>query len=97
MLSRCHLTAPPHHDVRGNLIEEPAVVADNHCHPVPCHQCLLQRAQRRHVQVVRGLVQHEHVAAAGKRLGQLQAVALPAGQLANDLRYSQKASDVNIK
>mmetsp|Transcript_30406 Transcript_30406/g.76077 ORF Transcript_30406/g.76077 Transcript_30406/m.76077 type:complete len:263 (-) Transcript_30406:1885-2673(-) len=69
------------HDVRGDLVEEPAVVRDDHGDPVPRRHRLLQRAQRGDVQVVGGLVQHQHVAAAGQRLRQLEPVALPPRQL----------------
>ncbi|KAF1049442.1 MAG: hypothetical protein GAK34_02062 [Delftia tsuruhatensis] len=46
-------------------------------------QRIFQRAQRFHVQVVRGFVQQQHVAALDQRLGQVQAAALAAGEVAD--------------
>src|SRR5439155_13557292 len=70
-------------DVRGDAVEEPAVVADDHHTAAEVQQRVLQRPQRVHVEVVGRLVQQQQVAAAAQQLGQVDAVALAAGQLAD--------------
>ena len=50
--------------VRGDAVEEPAVVRDHHGAAGEGQQRLLERAQRVHVEVVRGLVEQQQVAAA---------------------------------
>ena len=69
-------------DVRGDAVEEPAVVADDHGAAAEVEQRLLQGPQRVHVEVVGRLVEQQQVAAAAQQLGQVDAVALAAGQLA---------------
>ena len=51
--------------------------------PPKFDQRLFQRPQRVHVEVVRRLVEQQQVAAATQQLGQVDAVPLAAGQLAD--------------
>src|SRR5436190_3660661 len=72
-------------DVGRDAVEEPAVVADHHDRSRELEQRILERAQRLDVEVVRRLVEHQHVAAGDQRLGEVQAPALAAGQVADQL------------
>ena len=58
--------------VRGDAVEEPAVVADDHRAAGEVDERLLERAQRVDVEVVGRLVEQEQVAAALQQLGQVQ-------------------------
>ncbi len=51
--------------------------------PAKLEQRLLQRAEGVDVEVVGGLVEQQHVAAALEQLGQVDAVALAAGEVAD--------------
>ena len=83
----------PHHlrvalegeDVRRDAVEEPAIVRDHHGAAGKAQQRLLQRAQRLDVQIVGGLIEQQHVAAGAQHLGEVHAVALAAGELADQL------------
>ena len=75
-------------DVRGDAVEEPAVVADDHGAAAEIEQGFFQRAQRVDVQVVGRLVEQQQVAAALQQLGQVDAVAFAAGELAHLLCWS---------
>ena len=79
--------------VGGDPIEEPAIVGDDHGAAGERQQRLLERAQRVDVEVVGRLVEQQQVAAAAQQLGQVQAVALAAGELA-DLRLLVGALEV---
>ena len=57
---------------------------------------VLERAQRVDVEIVRRLVEQQHVAAAHERLGEMQAVALAAGQVA-DLLLLIGAAEVEAR
>ncbi|KAF1858260.1 hypothetical protein Lal_00014761 [Lupinus albus] len=70
-------------DVGGDAVEEPAVVRDDHHAAREFQQRVFQRAQGFDVQVVRRFVQQQHVAALEQRLGQVQAAAFAAGQVAD--------------
>ncbi|KMS64631.1 hypothetical protein BVRB_018280, partial [Beta vulgaris subsp. vulgaris] len=72
-------------DVGADAVQEPAVMADDHGRAGELQQRFFQRAQRFDVQVVGRFVQHQHVAALGQRLGQVQAAAFAAGQRADQL------------
>src|SRR3954451_19762742 len=67
--------------VRGDPVEEPAVVGDDHRAAREGEERLLERAQRVHVEVVRRLVEEEQVPAAPQELRQMHAVALAAREL----------------
>ena len=64
-------------------VEEPAVVGDDHGAAGEVEQRLLERAQGVDVEVVGRLVEQQQVAAAAQQLGQVDAVALAAGELAD--------------
>ena len=53
--------------------------------PAKLQQGVFQRAQGFDVEVVGRFVQQQHVAARGQGLGQVQAVALTAGELPTEL------------
>ena len=59
-------------------IEEPAVVADDHCTPGKRQQRLFERAQRVDVEVVGRFVQEQQVRAALQQLREMDAIALTA-------------------
>ena len=71
--------------VRGDAVEEPAVVADDDGAAGEALEAVLERAQRVDVEVVGRLVEQQHVAAALEHLGEVHAVALAAGQVADAL------------
>lgn len=56
-------------DVRGDPVQEPAVVRDDQAAAGKLQQGVFQRPQGFHVQVVGGLVQQQHVAAFQQGLG----------------------------
>ena len=72
-------------DVGTDAVEEPAVVADDHDAAGKFEQRVFQRAQGFHVQVVRGFVQQQHVAALHQGFGQVQATAFTAREHADFL------------
>src|SRR5438477_120693 len=67
--------------VRGDPVEEPAVVTDDHDAPGEVEQRLLERAERVHVEIVRRLVEEQHVAARAEELAEMHAVALATGKV----------------
>ena len=69
--------------VGGDAVQEPAVVGDHDRAAGERQQRVLERAQRVHVEVVGGLVEQQQVAAAAQQLGEVHAVALAAGELAD--------------
>ena len=72
-------------DVRRDAVEEPAVVRDHDGAAGEVEQRLLERAQRVDVEVVRRLVEQQHVAAAAEQLREVDAVPLAAGELPDRL------------
>src|SRR5574343_553966 len=72
-------------DVGADAVEEPAVVRDHHGRAGELQQGLFQRTQGFDVQVVRRFVQHQHVAALGQGLGQVQATTLTTRERAHQL------------
>ena len=91
----------PHHlavalereHVRGDAIEEPAVVADHDGAAGEVEQRLFERAQRVDVEVVGRLVEQQQVAPSLQQLRQVHAVALAARQRA-DLALLRRALEV---
>ena len=67
--------------VGGDPVQEPPVVADHDRTPGKAEQGLLQGSERVDVEVVRRLVQQQHVPAAFQDLGELHPVALATGEL----------------
>src|SRR4051812_32678731 len=82
--------------VRRDAVEEPAIVGDDHRAAGEAEQRLLERAERVDVEVVRRLVEQQQVAAGAQQLGQVQAVALAAGQL-GDLLLLVGALEVDAR
>src|SRR5689334_4808154 len=72
-------------DVRGDAVEEPAVVADDDRAPREREQGVLERAHRVDVEIVGRLVEQQHVAALREHLGEVHAVALTTRELADRL------------
>ncbi len=64
--------------MRGNAIQEPAIVRDDHGAAGEVEQGLFQGAQGFDVEVVGRLVEQQQVATALQQLGQVQAVAFTA-------------------
>ena len=58
------------------LVQEPTIMRDDQRRAGKGFQRVLQRPQRVHVQIVAWLVQQNHVGAAFKQLGQVDAIAL---------------------
>src|SRR5438270_5870303 len=69
--------------MRGDPVEEPAIVADDGDAAREIEDRLLQGAERVDVEVVGGLVEEEDVAAGAQELREMDAIALPAGQVAH--------------
>src|SRR5262245_36089540 len=69
--------------MRGDPVEEPAVVADDNDAAGEVQNRFLEGPQRINVQVVGRLVEQEHVAAAAKQLRQVYAIPLAAGKRAD--------------
>src|SRR6185312_14004169 len=72
-------------DVGRDAIEEPAVVGDHDGASRKAEQRLLERTQRLDVEVVGRLVEQQQVAARFQHLGEMHAIALAAGELADRL------------
>src|SRR5436190_3179340 len=72
-------------DMGGEAVEEEAVVADDHGAAGEILQRLLERAQGLDVEVVGRLVEQKDVAALLQHLGEMDAVALAARELADIL------------
>src|SRR5690606_20953512 len=85
-------------DVGGDPVKEPAVVGDDDGRAGKVQQRLFQRAQGFHVQIVRGFVEQQHVAALLQRQRQVQTTAFTAGQILDELllvgALEVEASDV---
>ena len=77
-------------------IEEPAIVRDHHRAAGEVEQRLLERAQRVDVEIVRRLVEQQHVAAALQQLREMQPVALATGEIA-DLLLLIGAAEVELR
>ena len=71
--------------VGGDAVEEPPIVADHHRAAREREQRVLERAHGVDVEVVGRLVEQQHVAALGEHLGEVDAVALTTGELADRL------------
>src|SRR5688500_6625691 len=65
-------------EVRRDAVEEPAVVADNDDATREVEDRLLERAQRVDVEVVRRLVEQQHIGAGLEHLREMDTVALAA-------------------
>src|SRR6188474_2779999 len=72
-------------DVRRDPVEEPAVVADHHGAAGERLEPGLEGSQGVDVEVVRRLVEQQHVAAGLQQLGEMDSIPLAARQLADHL------------
>src|SRR5690606_16702707 len=70
-------------DMRRDAVEEPAIVRDHDRAAREVQQSLLERAQRLDVEIVRRLVEQQHVAARAKQLREMDTVTLAAGEEAD--------------
>lgn len=75
-------------DVSGQAVKEPAVVGDDHGAARELFQSLFKVLKGFDVQVVGRFVEQDQITARGQGLGQVDAVALTAGQLADLLCWS---------
>src|SRR4051794_3945327 len=97
-LARLVLGAFPREQMRGDLVEEPPVVADDHGATGELLERVLERAQRLDVEVVGRLVKQQDVAAGLQRESQVEPVALATGEHASGLllvgTFEPEARDV---
>ena len=84
-VARILVGALPRQNVRGDAVQEHTVVANDHRAARELEQCRLERGQRLDVEVVRGLVEEQQVAALLERKRQVQTVALATGKYASAL------------
>ncbi len=70
-------------EARRDAVEEVAVVADDHERARPAVEQVLERGERVRVEVVRRLVEQQHVRLAHQEAHQLQATALAAREVAH--------------
>ena len=66
--------------MRGNAVQEPTIMADDHDTTSKLQQGILQRSQGLHIQVIGRLIQEEHIGASYQGLGQMQSTPLTAGE-----------------
>src|ERR1700730_8155983 len=83
-------------NVRRDTVEEPAIVADDDGTTGKILQRLFQRAQRVHVEIVGGLIEQKHIGARLEHLGEMNAVPLAAGKLA-DLLLLIRALEIEVR
>src|SRR5688500_18562528 len=69
--------------MRRDAVEKPTIVADDDDASRKLKQGLLERAQRIDVEIVRRLVEQQHVAAVAKQLGEMDAVAFASRKFAD--------------
>ena len=72
-----------HERARHDVVEQLAVVADHQDRALVVDEQVLEELQRLQVEVVRRLVEHEHVRRPREEAGEQQAVPLPAGERAD--------------
>jgi len=65
----CFAVSLESENVRGDAVEEPAVVADDHGAAAEIQQSILQSAESLHIEIVGRLVEQKQVAAAAEQLG----------------------------
>jgi hypothetical protein len=70
-------------DVRGQPVKKEAVMADDHRATGEFFQRLFQRAQRFDIEIVGRFIEQEDIATGCQHLGEMDAVALSAGKLAD--------------
>lgn len=84
-VARILVGALPRQNVRGDAVQEHAVVANDHRAARELEQRRFERGQRLDVEVVRGLVEEQQVAALLERERQVQTIALTTGEYASTL------------
>lgn len=84
-VARILVGALPRQNVRGDAVQEHTVVANDHRAARELEQRRFERGQRLDVEVVRGLVEEQQVAALLERKRQVQTVALATGKYASAL------------
>src|SRR3954469_16344724 len=72
-------------DVRRDAVEEPPIVGDDDRAAGELEQRLLERAERVDVEIVRRLVEEQDVAARAQEFREVDAVPLPAREVADAL------------
>src|SRR2546425_5010348 len=72
-----------HEQVRGEAVEEPAIVADDRHASGEVKDGLLERAERVDVEVVRGLVEEQDVATGAQKLREMDPVTFATGEIAD--------------
>src|SRR5512137_772711 len=72
-------------DVRGDAVEEPAIVRYDEHAACELEQRFLERAQRLDVEVVRRLVEKQHIATLEEGGREMQPAALAAREVPHDL------------
>src|SRR5262249_34619440 len=72
-------------NVSRDPVEEPAVVRDHNRAPREVEQCVLERAKRVDVEVVRGLVEEQDVPTGAKPHREVAAIALTSGEIGDAL------------
>ena len=70
-------------NMRGDAVEEEAIMGDDDRATRKVRQGVFQRAQGVHVEIVGGLIQQQQIGAAFQHLGQMHAVALTAREHAH--------------
>ena len=84
-VARILVGALPRQNVRGDAVQEHTVVANDHRAARELEQRRFERGQRLDVEVIRGLVEKQQVAALLERERQVQTVALATGEYASAL------------
>ena len=67
-------------NMRGDAVEEPAVVGDYHYASAELLKALFERSESGDVEVVRRFIQQQQIPSAREQLGEMHAVAFAAGK-----------------
>ena len=70
-------------NVGGDPVQEPAIMGDDQRRTGKGIQRVFQRAQRVDIQIVAGLIQQQHIGPGLEQFGEMDAVALTAGKIAD--------------
>ena len=71
--------------MRGDSIQEPPVVGDNHSTAGEVFQCLFESAQRVHIEIVRRLVEQKYVGSLFEHLCEMHSIPLAARKVSHFL------------
>ena len=83
-------------NVRRDPIEEPSIVRDHNHATHEAEDRFLECSQRVDVQVVGWFVQQQNIAASSQELGQVNAVSLPTGKIA-DLLFLIRTFEIELR